>query len=174
MRLSLLARTNPEHNRFGSCGLAAGSVDGTPISTDVLRRLTCDATVQVHSVDRDGTVGAEQASQRLPGAAMRRRLEARDQGCAFPGCHSSARRCHAHHIRHWADGGPTIDQNMILVCSRHHHLVHDGGWRMTGPPTRLIWTAPDGRRYEHPCATAEIPHWPEYWPLLTATSPAPF
>jgi hypothetical protein len=174
VRLTLLARTDPTHNRFGGCGLAAGSIDGTPITTDVLRRLTCDATVHVHPVDRDGTVGAEQATHRFPGAAMRRRLEARDQSCAFPGCHTPARRCHAHHIRHWADGGPTIDANMILACSRHHHAVHGGGWHLTGPPTDLIWTAPDGHRYEHPCATADVPLLPRDTPMIAAASPAPF
>jgi hypothetical protein len=173
VRLTLLARTDPVHNRFGGCGLAAGSIDGTPITTDVLRRLTCDATVHVHPVDPDGTIGAEQATQCVPGSAMRRRLEARDQGCAFPGCHTPARHCHAHHIRHWADGGPTIDQNMILTCSRHHHLLHDGGWNLTGPPTDLTWTAPDGRRYEHPCATADIPHWPKDLAMVAAASAPP-
>lgn len=160
VRLMPLARTDPQR------GIADGSIDGAPITPDVLRRLTCDATLHLHPVDRDGTIGAEQARQRLPGAAMRRRLEARDQGCAFVGCHVPARCCHAHHIRHWSDGGPTVDTNMILMCSRHHHLVHDGGWTLTGPSTHLVWTAPDGHRYERPTATATVPPWPDTppWP----------
>ncbi|HEX7354175.1 MAG TPA: hypothetical protein VF288_05000, partial [Mycobacteriales bacterium] len=72
------------------------------------------------------------------------------------------------------DGGPTIDHNMILLCSRHHHLVHEGGWELHGPPTSLTWIAPDGRRYETPCATATVPAWPKDLPMLAPLSPAPF
>lgn len=70
----------------------------------------------------------------------------RDQHCRFPGCQILARRCHAHHLWHWADGGPTDLQNLILLCDRHHHAVHDGGWApgLHGDGT-VAWTSPTGQ-----------------------------
>lgn len=78
----------------------------------------------------------------------------------FPGRPVAARRCHAHHIRHWSQGGPTTGQNLILVCCRHHNAVHEGGWSLRGPATRLRWRDPRGRSYAMPVATATIPCWP--------------
>ena len=62
---------------------------------------------------------------------LRRALEVRDQRCAFPGCHAHVRRCHAHHVVPWEDGGPTELPNTALLCVAHHHAVHEGGWTMT-------------------------------------------
>ena len=61
-------------------------------------------------------------------AAIRRALMARDRRCQFPAC--SARRCDAHHIAHWVDGGPTSLQNLVLLCRRHHRVVHEGGFTL--------------------------------------------
>jgi hypothetical protein len=60
--------------------------------------------------------------------AQRRALAARDRGCTFPGCHRRASRCHAHHLVHWEDGGPTNIDNGALLCRYHHQLVHREGW----------------------------------------------
>ncbi len=57
---------------------------------------------------------------------IRRALEFRDQGCRFPGC--TSRHCDAHHIEHWADGGETKLSNLVLLCRRHHRLLHEGGF----------------------------------------------
>ncbi|OXM50213.1 HNH endonuclease [Amycolatopsis thailandensis] len=64
---------------------------------------------------------------------QRRALNIRDRGCAFPGCHRKPKNCHAHHIHHWADGGPTDLRNLVLLCGFHHRLIHHGDWhvRMT-------------------------------------------
>jgi hypothetical protein len=51
----------------------------------------------------------------------------RDRGCAFPGC-THNRFLHGHHIQHWLHGGETSLDNLSLLCSHHHHLVHEGGW----------------------------------------------
>jgi hypothetical protein len=59
---------------------------------------------------------------------MRRALEIRDRGCRFPGCGS--RYTEAHHIRHWADGGPTQMDNLVLACKAHHRLLHEGRFRV--------------------------------------------
>ena len=64
---------------------------------------------------------------RLVQPALRRALEARDRGCRFPGC-SHERWLDAHHVVHWADGGETSLENTLLLCSRHHRLLHEGGF----------------------------------------------
>ena len=60
--------------------------------------------------------------------AVRRALEARDRGCRFPGC--GLRFTDAHHIKHWADGGETKLGNLLLLCSHHHRLLHEEGWKV--------------------------------------------
>ncbi|WP_228709218.1 HNH endonuclease signature motif containing protein, partial [Amycolatopsis keratiniphila] len=61
---------------------------------------------------------------------QRRALNLRDGGCAFPGCHRKPKSCHAHHIEHWADGGPTDLRNLVLLCGFHHRLIHHGDWEV--------------------------------------------
>jgi hypothetical protein len=60
--------------------------------------------------------------------SIRRALLARDTHCRFPGC--SARRCDAHHLQHWIDGGATSLDNLMLLCRRHHRAVHEGGFEL--------------------------------------------
>jgi hypothetical protein len=60
---------------------------------------------------------------------IRRALKTRDGGCRFPGC-TEQRFVDAHHIRHWVDGGETSLANLILLCGRHHHLLHERGFSM--------------------------------------------
>ena len=74
--------------------------------------------------------------------AMRRALHQRDRGCTFPGCSRRARRCHAHHIQHWADGGPTSLQNVTLLCRYHHHVIHHGDWQIAMRDGRPWFTPP--------------------------------
>ena len=75
---------------------------------------------------------------------MRRALEARGRGCSFPGCEST-RFIDAHHIHHWADGGETRVDNLLLMCRQHHRLVHEGGFRADRDPNgRPRYARPDG------------------------------
>ncbi len=80
--------------------------------------------------------------------AQRRALHLRDGGCAFPGCTRRPRRCAAHHVRHWCDGGPTDLDNLTLLCLFHHTVIHHGGWTVEmrhGRPwfTPPAWADPD-------------------------------
>ncbi|MDQ6876544.1 MAG: HNH endonuclease [Candidatus Dormibacteraeota bacterium] len=61
---------------------------------------------------------------------MRRALIARDRGCRFPGCDRPPAWTDGHHLKHWADGGPTLPFNLALLCGRHHYRVHEEGWRL--------------------------------------------
>ncbi len=68
--------------------------------------------------------------RRLISAGLCRALYLRDRGCAFPGCHRPPRHCQGHHIRHWAEGGPTNLDNLVLMCAHHHRLLHRSGWEV--------------------------------------------
>jgi hypothetical protein len=68
--------------------------------------------------------------RRLISTPLRHALYLRDRGCAFPGCHRPPRHCQGHHIRHWADGGPTELGNLVLMCAHHHRLLHRSGWQV--------------------------------------------
>ncbi|MFI5592193.1 DUF222 domain-containing protein [Amycolatopsis sp. NPDC051758] len=69
-------------------------------------------------------------SRRSVPTSLRRALYLRDRGCAFPGCHRPPRLCQGHHIRHWADGGPTDLGKLVLMCAHHHRLLHRSGWEV--------------------------------------------
>jgi hypothetical protein len=72
-------------------------------------------------------------------------LQRRDRGCRFPGC-TCTRFVDAHHIHHWADGGETKMNNLMLLCRRHHRLVHEEGYGIeTGAFGEFTFTLPDGR-----------------------------
>jgi hypothetical protein len=74
---------------------------------------------------------------------------ARDRRCRFPGCGRPHTWCDAHHVTHWADGGDTALGNLVLLCRRHHRLVHEpGGFRMTMQDGRPVFARPDGSRLE--------------------------
>jgi len=82
---------------------------------------------------------------RTVSTAIKRALRARDKGCSFPGCHHT-RFVDAHHIEHWSAGGETSLNNLVLLCSRHHRLVHEGGFRIERDyQDRWFFKRPDGR-----------------------------
>jgi hypothetical protein len=101
--------------------------DGPVISPETARRLACDAEL-VAQVERDGLPVSMGRSRRTVPPALRRLLEARDdRTCSFPGC-ERRRHLQAHHRQHWAHGGETSLDNLILLCFHHHRLVHEGGY----------------------------------------------
>jgi hypothetical protein len=78
-------------------------------------------------VEIDGAPVAIGARRRSVPASIRRGLVARDECCQFPGC-ERYRFVDAHHIHHWAHGGETALDNLVLLCRHHHRLVHEHGY----------------------------------------------
>jgi hypothetical protein len=108
--------------------LAATLDDGTRVSAETWRRLACDATiVPVHHGEAGEAGVAIGRRVRTVSPKLRLALWVRDRGCRFPGC-SNHLFVHAHHIHHWAHGGPTSAENLVLLCSTHHRLIHEGGF----------------------------------------------
>jgi len=103
---------------------------GAPISAALARRLACDAKViPVVLGSNSEPLDVGRATRAWP-LGVRRALEARDQGCAFPGCDRPATWCDAHHIVWWVRGGPSSLDNGVLLCRRHHTLVHQDHWHI--------------------------------------------
>ena len=118
--------------------------DGDHLSAESSRRLACDASRVVMRHDPDGRVMEVGARTRTLPTALRRALEHRDRGCRFPGC--GLRFTQGHHIRHWAEGGPTTLWNLVLLCRRHHRSVHEDGFQVERRPDgELEFRRPDGR-----------------------------
>ncbi len=92
-----------------------------------LRRIACDAG-KVVMRHRSGQILSVGRKTRTIPPPIRRALEFRDRGCRFPGC--TSQHCDAHHIEHWADGGETKLSNLVLLCRRHHRLLHEGGFSL--------------------------------------------
>ena len=112
-----------------------------PVGPESMRRLACDASATIVTVDDAGT-------RVIIAPALRRALVARDGGCRFPGCNNQ-RWVDAHHIEHWADGGETCGDKLILLCTAllctaHHRLVHEGSFRMSGTATNPRFERPVG------------------------------
>ena len=97
---------------------------------DRIRKAACDAgLIPLLLGSKSEPVDIGRKTRSIP-AALRRILVARDRGCAFPGCDRPPRHCEGHHIQHWADGGPTDMDNCVLLCRRHHNLIHHSQWEI--------------------------------------------
>ncbi|MEW2426601.1 DUF222 domain-containing protein [Micromonospora sp. NPDC047644] len=109
--------------------LSSGTLDtGLTLTPEAVRRLACDATILPAVLNGAGQVLDVGRQRRLITGPLRRALVLRDRGCAFPGCDRPPRWCDAHHIHHWADGGPTNLANAVLLCGHHHRHLHHSDW----------------------------------------------
>jgi len=119
--------------------------DGPGISAETSRRMACDCSLLGIVEDENGNpLNIGRKTRSIP-PAMRRALKARDGGCRFPGC-TQSHHVDGHHVTHWADGGETCAENLVLLCRFHHRLVHEGGYCVA----RLahgcfVFRQPDGR-----------------------------
>jgi hypothetical protein len=101
--------------------------DGPHVTAVTSRRIACDSTIVPIKEDKNGEpLSIGRRSRTIP-PPMRRALRVRDKGCRFPGC-TNTRFVDGHHIEHWADGGETSLNNLVMLCRHHHHLVHEGGF----------------------------------------------
>ena len=109
---------------------AADMEFSTPISSTTVQRLACDGNI-ARVVFGPGSVVVDVGrAARVVSGATRRALNARDQHCQWPGCERTASWSAAHHLVHWVQGGATDLSNLILLCHRHHWMVHEGGWKL--------------------------------------------
>jgi hypothetical protein len=116
---------------------------GLPVES--VRRLACDADRIVIVEDEHGEPLSVGRKSRVVTTAIRRALWARDKGCRFPGC-GRTRFVDAHHIEHWANGGESSLANTMLLCTAHHRLVHEGGFRIEKDyRNQWFFKRPDGR-----------------------------
>ena len=106
-----------------------GGVGRADAPLETVKRLACDSSLVVVTEDERGTPLGVSRRQRVVSTPLRRALLARDRCCAFPGCHRK-KFVHAHHVQHWIEGGETTLENLVLLCSFHHRLLHEGGYRI--------------------------------------------
>lgn len=122
-----------------------GGTGRADLPIETVRRLLCDCSVVTVLEDADGKPLDVGRKQRTVSTPLRRALYARDRGCTFPGCHRK-RYAAAHHLKHWIDGGETTAENMTLLCTYHHRMLHEGGFSIVkeADETLRFMTA-DGR-----------------------------
>jgi hypothetical protein len=131
-------------------GLHANSVcetvDGVPLPVSTVRRLCCDANIVPAVLGSDGEILDVGRVERTANRAQRRALRAMHRTCADRDCTVGFSACRIHHVKWWwRDLGPTDIANLLPLCERHHHLVHEGGWTLTMTADRVVtWIRPDG------------------------------
>ena len=137
------ARLEGPDNDLNECEIE----DGPAISPDTARRFACNARVQTVVEEENGLPVKLGRTTREPPAWMVRHLKYRDGECRFPGC-GSRRFTQAHHIVWWDHGGRTDLDNLVLVCTFHHRLVHEYGWQVRREQDGTVsWFRREGRRY---------------------------
>jgi Domain of unknown function (DUF222)/HNH endonuclease len=128
--------------------------DGTPLPISTARRFACNGRIVPLVIDTRGVVLQAGREQRLANGHQRRALRAMHRRCAFEGCDVPFARCEIHHLHPFELGGHTDLENLVPLCSRHHHLIHEPGWdHHLAPDRTLTIRAPDGRRHHH-CPTS--------------------
>ncbi len=131
--------------------------NGTGINTATARRLACEAGIIPAVLDTTGELLDLGRRQRLATPAQRRALRILHPTCAFGTCGTAFNHCHIHHVIPWEHGGPTDLVNLLPLCHKHHHLVHEGNWQLKLLPDRTVKIyRPNGEHSETvPPPTAE-------------------
>lgn len=108
-----------------------GEIQGAgPIPSETVERLACDASLTSVTTDTGGRPLDVGRTSRTASAAIRTALKVRDKGCRFPGCDRPPEWTDTHHVDPWAKRGETRVSNLVLLCRRHHRLMHEHGWSM--------------------------------------------
>ena len=114
-----------------------------PVCSTTMERLACDSGIARIVLDSESTVIDVGRSKRVVSEPARRALTARDGHCRWPGCDRPASWSAAHHVVHWIHGGTTDLDNLILLCHRHHRMVHEGNWQIVrGDDGRMLTIPP--------------------------------
>jgi len=119
-----------------------------PISSKAVERLACDCTITRILLGSDSTVIDVGRAKRVISGPQRKALSVRDQGCVWPGCDRPASFTSGHHLAHWINGGPTDLHNLVLLCYRHHWMVHEGEWQIVRSDDGRMLTIPPVTEYQ--------------------------
>ena len=147
---------------------AGRTLAGDLLTTDTIRRLACDADLIPAVLGSQGEILDQGQTIRLFTPAQTRHLWLRDHSCTFPGCTKPPQWADAHHLVHWADGGPTDLTNAALLCRAHHTVVHRHRYAGAVISTRhgptVQWDLVPGGyddRLEALRRAGTIPRWPD-------------
>ena len=122
--------TSSVETLLGLCGAPGAENEfSLPISSKTVERWACDSNLS-RVLLQDSVVIDAGRSRRVVSAAARKTLSVRDGHCRWPGCERPAFWCDGHHIVSWIEVGETDLGNLVLLCRRHHRLVHEGGWQL--------------------------------------------
>ena len=122
------------------------TVTGTSVPTRLVEEWGCDADITRVVINSDSTIIDLGRRARVVNDDLFIALSVRDRGCRYPGCDRPVAWCDAHHLRHWRRYGPTNPDNLVLLCSRHHHIVHDPNWSITmNNRAEITIVTPQGR-----------------------------
>ena len=134
---------------LGLMGAPAAEMEfSLPISAKAVERLACDCTVTRILLGSESTVIDVGRAKRVISGPQRKALSVRDQGCVWPGCDRPASFTSGHHLAHWIHGGSTDLHNLVLLCYRHHWMVHEGGWQIVRTDDGRMLTIPPITEYQ--------------------------
>src|SRR6266852_1310617 len=134
---------------LGLSGATAAEMDfSLPISAKAVERLACDCTVTRVLLGSDSTVIDVGRARRVISGAQGKALRVRDRGCVWPGCDRPATWTSGHHLLHWINGGATDLSNLVLICYRHHWMVHEGEWQIVRADDGRMLTIPPITPYQ--------------------------
>ena len=120
---------------------AADMEFSVPVSSKTVERMACDSRL-ARILMQESVVIDVGRSRRVVSAPARKALEARDRHCRWPGCDRPAKWSAAHHVVHWIHGGVTDLNNLVLLCHRHHRMVHEGGWQLVKSEDGIVTIPP--------------------------------
>jgi hypothetical protein len=124
------------------------TLDGAELAFDTVARLCCDAVVRAVRLDEEGVPIDVGRRHRTATRAQWAALGSIHDSCAWSGCDRPLSWCQAHHVREWENGGPTDLDNLVPLCTKHHHAVHEGQWTVKLVPDRTLRIfCPDGTHH---------------------------
>jgi hypothetical protein len=134
---------------LGLPGAAAAEMEfSLPISSTAVERLACDCSITRILLDSESMVIDVGRAKRVVSGPQSKALKVRDQGCTWPGCDRPASWTSAHHVVHWIHGGATDLPNLVLLCYRHHWMVHEGNWQIVRADDGRMLTIPPITPYQ--------------------------